>query len=193
MYRPYGQNDAPMAINRLSLAIRTATPSAELVPALRATLRERDAGLILVDTRTMTEAIAESMARRRFAMILLGLFALAALVLASIGIYGVVAYTVSQRTQEMGIRLALGARHREILGLIVGQGMAPVLVGLGLGLAAALVLTRLLSSLLYEVAATDPITLTTAGLVLALVGLMACYIPARRAARVDVVTSLRME
>ena len=193
VYRPYGQRDAPLQGNQMSLAIRTATPPAELVPALRAMLRELDAGLILIETRTMSEAIAESMAHRHFAMILLGVFSIAALVLASIGIYGVVAYTVGQRTQEMGIRMALGASHREILGLIVGQGMAPVAVGLGLGLAAALVVTRFMRSLLYGVATTDPLTLIGVGVVLAAVALIACYVPARRAASVAVLTSLRAE
>ncbi len=193
VYRPWGQTDAPLRSYQMSLAIKTETPPAQLVPALRATLRERDAGLILTGTRTLSEAIAASMARRRFAMILLGLFAVAALVLASIGIYGVVAYTVEQRTQEMGIRIALGASQREILGLVVGQGMAPVAVGLGLGLAAALVATRFMTSLLYGVATTDPFTLIGVGLVLGTVGLTACYVPARRAARVDVVTAMRAE
>ena len=191
IYTPYGHPDGPFWSNQMSLAIRTVTPPALLIPALRAALRERDSTLVLADTRTMSDAIADSMSRRRFAMILLGLFAISAVALASIGIYGVVAYTVEQRTQEMGIRLALGASSQEIVGLIVGQGMAPVAVGLGIGLASALVATRFMTSLLYGVATSDPLTIVAVGVVLGGVGLTACYLPARRAARVDVMTSMR--
>ena len=193
VFTPYGHQDGPFWSNQMSLAIKTATPPAQLVPQVRALLREIDSDLILIETRTMAEAVAASMAQRRFAMILLGLFALAALMLASIGIYGVVSYTVQQRTQEMGIRLALGASQREILGLVVGQGMAPVAVGLALGLATALVATRFMTSLLHGVATTDPLTLAGVAFVLGTVGVVACYVPARRAARVDVVSSLRAE
>ena len=193
VFRPYGQTVGPLQSNQMSLAIRTATPPAALVPAVRAALRAIDPELILTETRTMTEAIAESMARRRFAMTLLGLFAVAALVLAAIGIYGVVAYTVGQRTQEIGIRMAVGASRGEILRLVVGQGMAPVAVGLGLGLAAALVVTRFMATLLYGVAPTDPVTMAGVGLVLGAVALAACYVPARRAAGVDVLSALRAD
>lgn len=193
IYTAYGNPDGPFWTNQMSLAIRTVTPPEQLIPALRAALRTRDSGLILADTRTMMDAITASMARRRFAMILLGLFAVAALLLASIGIYGVVAYAVQQRTQEMGIRLALGASRLEIIELVVGQGMAPVAVGVAIGLAVALVATRLMSTLLFGVAPTDPLTLLAVCGVLAGVGLSACYIPARRAARVDVMTSMRAE
>lgn len=193
VFRPYAQTVGPLQSNQMSMAIRATTPPATLVPAVRAALRAIDPGLILTETRTMTEAIADSMARRRFAMILLGLFAVAAIVLAAIGIYGVVAYTVGQRTQEIGIRMAVGASRGEILRLVVGQGMAPVAVGLGLGLATALVVTRFMASLLYGVATTDPVTMVGVGLVLAGVALAACYVPARRAAGVDVLMSLRAD
>lgn len=193
VYTLYGRADAPFWSRQMSLAIRTTMAPLDLVPALRDLLRARDRGLILTGTRTLSDAIADSLARRRFAMILLGLFAVAALALASIGIYSVVAHAVGQRIQEMGIRMALGASHPQVLALVIGQGVAPVAVGLGVGLAVSLLVTRYMRTLLYGVAATDPLTLLVVTLLLTAVSAVACCLPARRATKVDPLIALRSE
>jgi predicted lysophospholipase L1 biosynthesis ABC-type transport system permease subunit len=143
--------------------------------------------------KPMTRVLAEAGAERRFSLLLLTLFAGIALVLSVIGIYGVVAYATSQRRHEIGIRMALGADSREVLGLVVGQGMRLVGVGLGLGLMAAWILSRVLSSQLHDVSAADPATYLAVALLLGGVALAASYVPARRAMRVDPMASLRSE
>jgi len=141
----------------------------------------------------MEQQVDESLARRRFSMLLLGVFAGVALVLATIGIYGVMGYLVNQGTRELGIRIALGASPRNILNLVVRQGMALALAGVTLGLGAALLLTRLIRSLLFGVNTTDPITFGGIPFLLAIITLLACYIPAQRAARIDPLISLRCD
>jgi putative ABC transport system permease protein len=141
----------------------------------------------------MNEVIADSLAERRFAMIVLGAFAAAALLLASLGIYGVVSYLVGQRTRELGIRVALGASRRQILTLILGHGLKMTLAGVVVGLVAAFGLTRLMRTMLYGVGATDPITFAIIAVLLTTIALLACYLPARRATRVDPLVALRNE
>jgi predicted permease len=167
-----------------------ATPGAALDSIRRAMTTGEQ---FIYDERPFDEIIAKSLATQRFAMILLGIFAALALLLASIGIYGVISYVVGQRTQEIGIRLALGAQRLHILRLILGRGGILALAGVGLGLAAALGMTRLMASLLYGVRATDPLTFAGVAVLLTLVALAACYIPARRATKVDPMVALRYE
>ena len=141
----------------------------------------------------MERMVADSMAQRRFSMFLFGIFAAIALTLAVVGLYGVMSYAVAQRTHEIGLRMALGAQRGDILKMIVGQGLLIIAVGLAAGLLGALALTRVMSSLLYEVSATDPLTYTGIALLLAAVALLASYLPARRATKVDPMVALRYE
>src|SRR5262245_9883680 len=141
----------------------------------------------------MEAMLNEAVAPRRFNMILFGALGGAALLLAAVGIYGVMAYTVTQRTHEIGIRLALGAQTRDVLRFVIGQGMTLTAIGLLLGLAAALALTRLIQGWLFGIAATDPLTFVAFALLLTSVALLACYLPARRATKVDPMIALRHE
>ncbi|HEX7049887.1 MAG TPA: ABC transporter permease [Longimicrobiales bacterium] len=175
-----------------AFAVRTDNPAA-VVAALREAIHEADSQQPILRLRPMTEVVGASIAAERFRARLLTTFAGLALVLTAIGIYGVVAYTARQRTHEIGIRVALGAKHGNVVGLVVRQGMAMVAVGLGIGLVAAFALSRVVASMLYEVSATDPGTFTAVALVLGGVGLLASWIPARRAARVDPMVALRAD
>jgi putative ABC transport system permease protein len=141
----------------------------------------------------MEQALAQSVAARRFSMILLAVFALLALTLAAVGIYGVISYSVAQRTREVGIRMALGAKTIDVLNLVVRDGLKLVFVGIVVGLAGALLLTRLMTTLLFGVTATDAVTYVTVALGLIIVALIACCIPARRATKVDPLVALRFE
>src|SRR5262249_10417581 len=143
------------------------------------------------NVRTMASYMDQSVATRRFTLLLLGLFALLALLLGAVGIYGVMAYTVTQRTHEIGVRLALGAQTGDVLKLVVRQGLALVFAGIALGLMGAFALTRLIASLLFKVSVTDPITFLSLPLLLAAVSLLACYMPARRATKVDPLIAIR--
>jgi ABC-type antimicrobial peptide transport system permease subunit len=139
----------------------------------------------------MDEILSEDVAQRRIGMMLLASFAALALALASLGIYGVLSYSVTQRTQEIGIRMALGAGSKDVLWMVLADGMRLAAAGIAIGLGASFALTRLMKALLYEVSATDPLTYTGVALLLVIVALLACWIPARRAAKVDPMTSLR--
>ncbi|MCI0356824.1 MAG: ABC transporter permease [Acidobacteria bacterium] len=176
-----------------TILVRSSGDPAAALSAIRAQVRALDPQQAIRSLRTMEEVIAESMARRRFSLFLLSLFALMALALAAVGIYGVVSYSVSRRTQEFGIRMALGARGRDILQLVLGQGFRLAFAGVALGVAGALGLLRFLSTLLFGVPPTDPLTFAAVLLVLAGVVTLACYLPARRAARVDPMVALRYE
>lgn len=161
--------------------------------SIRSVVQSHNKQNVITRPRTMNDVIASTLATRRFAMILLDAFALVALLLASLGLYGVISYLVGQRTHELGIRLALGAQRQDVMALVLGHGMKIALGGIALGLVAAFALTRLLSSVLYGVSATDPATFFPLALILSAVALLACYIPARRATRVDPLIALRYE
>jgi putative ABC transport system permease protein len=193
---PYPQMYAPLAQTArraMTLTARTSSDPMSLVPAIRNELSALDKDQPLYNVRTMEQVLAASIARQRFQMMLIAVFACVGLVLASVGIYGVISYSVTQRTHEIGIRMALGARERDVLKMIVGQGMILTLIGVGAGLLVALALTRVMASLLYNVSATDPLTFIGVSLLLTVIALLACFIPARRAMKVDPMVALRYE
>ena len=177
----------------MTVVMRSQGDPSTLSPLVKKELRGIDPDLPMYSVRTMDERVEESLARRRFSMLLLGIFAGMALVLATIGIYGVMAYLVNQGTREIGIRMAIGATQREIVRLVVFQGMRLAVTGVGAGLAAAFVFTRLMRSLLFGISSADPVTFAGISLLLTLVALLATYIPARRAARIDPILCLRSE
>jgi putative ABC transport system permease protein len=193
MYLPYEQvTDWPGYIPR-DLAIRTNGDTSSLVGSVRQIIREVDPDQPVSNVATMAEVLGTEAAQRRMGMIMLAGFAALALLLASLGIYGVLAYFVTQHTNEIGVRQALGATPRNILFLVLRKGMGLTLVGVAIGLLAAFALTRLMSSLLFGVTAADPLTFATVPLLLIVVALLACYIPARRATKVDPLVALRYE
>jgi predicted permease len=177
----------------MTVFLRTSSNPANLGEALRREIQNVDRDLPVFGIQTMEQVLAESIAQRRFALEMVGAFALVALLLAAIGIYGVTAFAVSQRAQEIGIRLALGAQRRDVLNLVLMQGMTTTFWGLGAGLVGALVLTRFLRSLLFAESPMDPITFLAVAAVLAGAALVASYVPALKAMRVDPVQALRSE
>ncbi len=189
MYLPMAQVPWP----NTTLLVRSEASSQALVTAVRARIAEVDPNLPVAGISSMEDVVDASVAQPKMTMQFVGVFAGFALLLAAIGIYGVMAYTVSARKQEMGIRVALGAGPADILRLVVGQGMRMALIGVAIGVVVSLVLTRLLASLLFGVRATDPLVFSAAAIVLAAVAFLACYIPARRATRVDPIIVLRYE
>jgi putative ABC transport system permease protein len=178
-------------VSAMTIVVRSTVEPAALSAALREQVQALAKDQPVSEIRTMEWYLAESMAQRRFNMLLLGTFAGLALVLAAVGIYGVIAYTVTQRTHEMGIRIALGAKGGDILRLVFGNAMATTLTGIALGLGAAFALTRLLRSLLYQISPTDPVIFAAIPLLLLSVAVIATYLPARRAMKVNPITALR--
>jgi predicted permease len=188
VFRSFAQNPPPFA----AFAVRTAGDPLQLVHAIGNQVLAIDRDQPVSEFKTMDDLMEGESAQRRLILMLLGCFAGAALLLAVIGIYGVIAYSVAQRTPEVGIRRALGAQHMDILRLVVGQGLALTLAGVVLGIGAALGLTRVMATLLFQTSATDPATFAGIGLLFLVVALAASYLPARRATRIDPTTALRI-
>ncbi|HZI43369.1 MAG TPA: FtsX-like permease family protein, partial [Gemmatimonadaceae bacterium] len=186
-YTPYRQ----FTYASRAVLVRTLGDPAAAVPAIRRAVQRADPGLALYEVRTMEDRLGDASAGRRFDTMLLSAFAAVALLLAGLGIYAVVAHSVAQRTREVGIRVALGATTRDVIALVVGEGMTIPAIGLALGVLASLAFTRVLQASLFGVSATNPFVYLVLIVVLTLVGVLACYVPARRAARVDPVVALK--
>ena len=189
IYHPHEQ----FPIGTMFLVVRSSSDASTLTSSIMKEIRSLDPELPAFEFTTMDQRLSDSLARRRFSTFLLGVFALVALLLAAIGIYGVMAYSVTQRTQEIGIRMALGAQPRKIMMMVVRHSLLLVVVGIVIGLSGAFALTRVMSSLLYGVSATDALTFAAPPLILGVIAVLASYFPARRAARVDPTVALRSE
>jgi putative ABC transport system permease protein len=189
LYVPYAQSPWPSAC----VVVQNAANPLAIVNSVKNAIREIDKDQPITNIKSMDQIVVESVSQPRFRTWLLGAFALVALVLAAVGIYGVMSYSVTQRTSEIGIRVALGAQRGDVLRLVVRQGMTLALLGVGIGLLGAFALTRALKSLLFEVSVLDPVALAVACVLMTLVGMLAALIPASRAARVDPTTALRDE
>jgi putative ABC transport system permease protein len=188
-YWPYARN----AYQTMTVTVRTAGDTGRVVGSIVELVRQLDPELVVANVKTMDEVVSSSVAQRRLTMLLLTIFAATALLLAAVGIYGVIAYSVTQRTQEIGIRMALGAQHTDVLRMVVRQALLLAVAGIVIGGAGALLLTRLMEGLLFQVKPGDPLTFAVVSGVLAGVALLASYIPGRRATRVDPVIALRAE
>jgi putative ABC transport system permease protein len=196
MYYPYFQVPVayiPLIEDSMRLVIRSSLPASALMGPVRREVAAVNEGTPVYNVQTMDEIVSASMSTSRFDMALFGIFGLLALLMAVAGIYAVISYSVAQRTHEVGIRMALGARRKDVLELVIGQGFKLTLIGVVIGIAGALGVTRLLASLLYGIKPTDPPTFVAVSLVLTAVALLASYIPARRASRVDPMAALRVE
>ena len=196
IYRPLNQIPSKYKAGytrATDMLVKTSVNPLSLVGAIKKEIRLIDEAQPIAQVQTLDDKLSNSMAPQRLNLLLLGIFALIALSLASAGIYGVMSYAVTQRTHEIGVRMALGAQRRDVLKLIVRQGMGLLMIGIGFGLAGAFAATRLMSSLLFNVTARDPLTFGAVTLVLTIVALLACYIPARRATKVDPLVALRYE
>jgi predicted permease len=192
MYVLYTQKQWPSMLN-MRVALRTRTDPASVTQSVRDAIHSIDPDLPLAKVATLTTLVSESLSQPRFAMLLLTSFGLLALLLASIGMYGVISYSVMQRTQEIGIRMALGAERRNVFGMVLGQGARLALLGIGIGLIGALGVTRMMAGFLYGVQAADPLTYAAVSLLLVAITVLASYLPARRATRVDPIVALRFE
>jgi putative ABC transport system permease protein len=184
---PFGIN------NSMSFVVRTDGSSSTTMSNIRSVVAEMDPSVPIYEMQTMGDVVADSLVKPRFLSLLLGAFSVIAISLAAIGIYGVMAYTVTQRTQEIGLRVALGATTRNVLTMVLSQGLKMTVIGLVTGLTGAFFLTRVMASLLFEVSTTDPLTFAMVGIGLTAIGLFACFVPARRAAKVDPMVALRYE
>jgi putative ABC transport system permease protein len=193
IYVPFPQNSWPNALRNSFIVIRTATDAHNFIPAIRRELRSVDPTFPITQTRTMDEITGDSLSQRRFNTALLALFAFVAVALAAVGIYGVMSYTVSQRTREMGIRVALGARPSDIAMLVTANGARFAALGIAIGAIAAAISSRFISSLLFGVSATDPMTFVCTAVLLAAVTFLASYVPSRRAAGTDPIAALRYD
>ena len=193
MYLPYRQADALLPVFQMSIVLRTAAEPLTQAMALRSALAEIDPNQPLVNVRSMEENMSASVAQPRFRTWLIGIFAALALLLAAVGVYGVMSYTVTQRTNEIGIRVTLGAQPTDVFRSIVGEGARIALYGVAAGLIAAIALTRLLRTFLYGISASDPATFLAVAFLLSVISVAACYFPARRATRVDPIIALRYE
>jgi putative ABC transport system permease protein len=193
MYLPYRQADALLPVFQLSLVIRTATEPHAAVSSLRSAVAQIDPNQPVVNMRSMEENISTNVAQPRFRAWLIAIFAILALVLAAVGVYGVMSYTVTQRTSEIGIRVTMGAQPQDVFRIIVGEALRLALLGVGVGLVTALALTRLLRSFLFGISAYDPLTFIGVSVILTSVAVAACYFPARRATLVDPLVALRYE
>jgi putative ABC transport system permease protein len=191
MYTPHTQQGGWFAPR--DFVVRTSSDPLSFAAAVRSQVLAVDPDQPVYDVRSMEQVLSDSISRERFNTTLFGVFALVAMMLAAVGIYGVMSYTVTQRTHEIGIRMAMGAQPSVVLRLVVGQGMRLALAGVGIGIISALALTRVMSSLLYGVSASDPLTFVVISVVLSGVALAACFVPARRATKVDPIIALRYE
>jgi len=195
MYVPYTQNEIKIwpPMQTMQFALRGNSDPVSLIESARSAVHAADAGLPIARAAALSTLVDDSMAQPRFAVLLLASFGALTLVLAAIGLYGVVSYSVAQRTREIGVRMAMGAAPERVFRMVLGQGARLSVLGIGIGLAGSLVVSRLISSFLYQVPSTDPITFGGVSVLLILVALLACYVPARRATRVDPMTCLREE
>jgi putative ABC transport system permease protein len=189
LYYPYTQ----YGVTNVYYVVRTTGDPLSVAQAVRSAINDTDRNAAVVFMKTMSQMINDTLWQRRLWGVMFAIFAALALVLAAIGIYGVLSYSVSQRTRELGIRLALGAQSSDVLRLVIAQGMKLAALGIALGLAMSFVLARLITSLLFGITAYDPATFMVMCMVLIAVGLLACYFPARRALGVDPITTLRIE
>jgi putative ABC transport system permease protein len=189
MYLPYAQSPAGL----VTWVVRTAGDAAAQLTAVKEKIREANPAQSFLSIATLDQLANRTTSERRFNLLLLGAFASLALALSGVGLYGLVSFTTAQRTKEIGIRMALGAQHRDVQRLVIGQGLRLVLAGTAFGLAGALALTRLMKTLLFGVSATDPLTFCGIVALLTVVALLACWIPARRATKVDPMVALRYE
>ncbi len=192
MYVLYTQNAWPSMLN-MRVALRAKTDPASLTGSVREAIHLIDPDLPLARVATLTTLVDDSMSQPRFSVFLLGSFGVLALLLASVGMYGVISYSVMQRTQEMGIRMAPGAERHNVFGMVLGEGARLAGLGIAIDLAVPFGVTRMMASFLYAVQPTDPLTFAAVSLLLLAIALLACYLPARRATRVDPMVALRYE